>query len=151
MLDCALAANACVAACTLLVLGVALTCCVRWPFWSGGSDLSVTGERFSCYGRAFFLLREADFSVGRIEFSTSRKCFSAFAQVHLSPLTSVLCILAGGFMYSHRCFMYSCRCFSVLLQAHHVLCMSSWHVCKQGFSPAPPCPVVAPCGGTVSC
>ena len=62
--DCVLAANACVAACTLLVLGVALTCCVRWPFWFGGSDLSVTGERFpvmgerfSCYGGAFFMLR----------------------------------------------------------------------------------------------
>ncbi len=164
--DCVLAANARAAVCTLLVLGVALTCCVRWPFWFGGSDLSVTGERFpsygraffllresvllvtgkrsSCYGRAFFLLREADFSVGRIDFSISRKCFSAFAQVHLSPLTSV-------FMYSCRCFMYSCRCFSVLLQAHHVLCMSSWRVCKQGFSPAPPCPVVAPYGGTVRC
>ena len=157
--DCALAANACVAVCTLLVLGVAFTCCVRCPFWFGGSDLSVTGERSSCYGiaffllresvllvtgersscygRAFFLLREADFSVGRIDFSTSRKCFSAFAQVHLSPLTSV--------------FMYSCRWFSVLLQAHHVLCMSSWRVCKQGFSPAPPCPVVAPCGDAVRC
>ena len=159
MPDYSLAANACVAACTLLVLCVALTCCVRWPFWFGGSDLSVTGERFfcygraffllreerfSCYGRAFFLLREADFSVGRIDFSTSRKCFSAFAQVHLSPLTSVLCILAGGFMYS-------CSWLSVLLQAHHVLCMSSWRVCKQGFSPAPPSPVVAPCGGTVRC
>lgn len=137
MPDCALAANARAAVCTLLVLGVALTCCVRWPFGFGGSDLSVTGERFSCYGRAFFLLREADFSVGRIDFSTSRKCFSAFAQVHLSPLTSV--------------FVYSCRCFFVLLQAHHVLCMSSWRVCKQGFSPAPPCPVVAPCGDTVRC
>ena len=107
-----------------LMLGVAFTCCVRWPFWSGGSDLSVTGERFSCYGRAFFLLRgsvfpvtgersscygraffllrEADISVGRIDFSTSRKCFSAFAQVHLSPLTCV--------------FMYSCGCFYVFLQ-----------------------------------
>ena len=137
MPDYSLAANACAAACTLLVLGVALTCCVRWPFWFGGSDLSVTGERFSCYGGASFLLREADFSVGRIDFSTSRKCFSAFAQVHLSPLTGV--------------FMYSCRCFSVLLQTHHVLCMSSWRVCKQGFSPAPPCPVVAPCVDTVSC
>ena len=137
MPDCTLAANACAAACTLLVLCVALTCCVRWPFWFGGSDLSVTGERSSCYGRAFFLLREADFSVGRIDFSTSRKCFSAFAQVHLSPLTSV--------------FMYSCRWFYVLLQAHHVLCMSSWRVCKQGFSPAPPCPVVAPCGDAVRC
>ena len=166
MPDCTLTANARAAACTLLVLGVALTCCVRWPFWFGGSDLSVTGERPSCYGRAFFLLREADFSVGRIDFSISRKCFSAFAQVHLSPLTSVLmyscrwfyvflqvfyvflqvflCILAGVFMYS-------CRCFSVLLQAHHVLCMSSWRVCKQGFSPAPPCPVVAPCVDTVRC
>lgn len=137
MPDYSLAANACVAVCTLLVLGVALTCCVRWPFWFGGSDLSVTGERSSCYGGAFFLLREADFSVGRIDFSTSRKCFSAFAQMHLSPLTSV--------------FMYSCRCFSVLLQAHHVLCMSSWRVCKQGFSPAPPCPVVAPYGDAVRC
>ena len=97
---------------------------MRCPFWFGGSDLSVTGERsscygraffllrgsvfpvtgerFSCYGRAFFLLREADFSVGRIDFSTSRKCFSAFAQVHLSPLTSV--------------FVYSCRWFSVFSQ-----------------------------------
>lgn len=159
MSNCVLAANARAAVCTLLVLGVALTCCVRWPFWFGGSDLSVTGERFSCYGGAFFLLREADFSVGRIDFSTSRKCFSAFAQVHLSPLTSV-------FVYSHRCFsvflqvvlciltsvfMYSCSWFPVLLQAHHVLCMSSWRVCKQGFSPAPPCPVVAPYGGTVRC
>lgn len=129
--DCALAANARAAACTLLVLGVAFTCCVRWPFWFGGSDFSVTGERFSCYGgasfllresvlfvtgkrffcygRAFFLLREADFSVGRIDFSTSRKCFSAFAQVHLSPLTSVLCILAVGFLYS-------CSWLSVFLQ-----------------------------------
>jgi hypothetical protein len=159
MPDCTLAANACAAVCTLLVLGVAFMCCVRWPFGFGGSDLSVTGEcfscyggaffmlrgsvllvtgeRFSCYGRAFFLLREADFSVGRIDFSISRKCFSAFAQVHLSPLTSV--------------FMYSCRWFYVLLQAHHVLCMSSWRVCKQGFSPAPPCPVVAPCGDAVRC
>lgn len=137
MPDYSLAANACAAVCTLLVLGVALTCCVRWPFGFGGSDLSVTGERFSCYGRAFFLLREADFSVGRIDFSTSRKCFSAFAQVHLSPLTSV--------------FMYSCRWFSVLLQAHHVLCMSSWRVCKQGFSPAPPCSAVAPHGKAVRC
>ena len=166
MPDCALAANACAAVCTLLVLGVAFTCCVRWPFGSGGSDLSVTGERFSCYGGASFLLREADFSVGRIDFSTSRKCFSAFAQVHLSPLTSVfmyscrwfyvfsqvfLCILTSVFRYSCRCFMYSYRCFSVLLQAHHVLCMSSWRVCKQGFSPAPPCPAVAPYGGTVRC
>ena len=122
--DCVLAANARAAVCTLLVLGVALTCCVRWPFGFGGSDLSVTGERFpvmgerfSCYGGAFFLLREADFSVGRIDFSTSRKCFSAFAQVHLSPLTSVfvyscrwfyvfsqvfLCILAGGFLCSYK-------------------------------------------------
>lgn len=102
MPDYTLAANACAAVCTLLVLGVALTCCVRWPFWFGGSDLSVTGERFLCYGRAFFLLREADFSVGRIDFSTSRKCFSAFAQVHLSPLTSVLCILAGVFLCSYK-------------------------------------------------
>lgn len=164
--DCVLAANACVAVCTLLVLGVALTCCVRWPFWFGGSDLSVTGERFSCYGRGLFLLREADFSVGRIDFSTSRKCFSAFAQVHLSPLTSVFmyscrwfsvfsqvffCIPTGVLCILTGVFMYSCRCFSVLLQAHHVLCMSSWRVCKQGFSPAPPCPVVAPCGDTVRC
>ena len=58
MPDCALAANACAAACTLLVLGVALTCCVRWPFGFGGSDLSVTGERSSCYGRQTFLLDE---------------------------------------------------------------------------------------------
>lgn len=126
--DCALAANARAAACTLLVLGVAFTCCVRWPFGFGGSDLSVMGERFSsyggaffflrgsvllvtgerssCYGRAFFLLREADFSVGRIDFSTSRKCFSAFAQVHLSPLTSV--------------FVYSCRWLSVFSQVFYV-------------------------------
>ena len=62
----------------------------------------VRWEWFVCYGRAFFLLREADFSVGRIDFSTSRKCFSAFAQVHLSPLTSV--------------FMYSCRWFYVFSQ-----------------------------------
>ena len=54
----ALAANACVAACTLLVLGVAFMCCVRWPFGFGGSDLSVTGERSSCYGRQTFLLDE---------------------------------------------------------------------------------------------
>ena len=93
--DCVLAANARAAACTLLVLGVALTCCVRCPF-------GVRWEWFVCYGRAFFLLREADFSVGRIDFSTSRKCFSAFAQVHLSPLTSV--------------FMYSCRWFYVFSQ-----------------------------------
>lgn len=66
------------------------------------SVFPVTGERSFCYGRAFFLLREADFSVGRIDFSTSRKCFSAFAQVHLSSLTSV--------------FVYSCRCFSVFSQ-----------------------------------
>ena len=66
------------------------------------SVLPVTGERSSCYGGAFFMLREADFSVGRIDFSTSRKCFSAFAQVHLSPLTSV--------------FMYSCRWFYVFSQ-----------------------------------
>ena len=81
------------------------------------SVLLVTGERPSCYGGAFFLLREADFSVGRIDFSTSRKCFSAFAQVHLSPLTGVfmyscrwfyvfsqvfLCILAGGFLCSYK-------------------------------------------------
>lgn len=63
MPDCALAANACAAACTLLVLGVAFTCCVRWPFGSGGSDLSVMGERSSCYGGAFFLLRESVFPV----------------------------------------------------------------------------------------
>lgn len=145
MSDYSLAANARAAACTLLVLGVALTCCVRWPFWSGGSDLSVMGERFSCYGGAFFLLREADISVGRIDFSTSRKCFSAFAQVHLSPLTSVFLYFCRWFMYSHRCFMYSHRCFyvflqvfSVLLQAHHVLCMSSWRVCKQGSPPPHP-------------
>ncbi len=142
------------------MLGVAFTCCVRWPFWSGGSDLSVTGERFSCYGgaffllrgsvllvtgersscygRAFFLLREADISVGRIDFSTSRKCFSAFAQVHLSPLTSV--------------FMYSCGCFYVFLQA--VFCAPtsasrSLHeqlACMQaGLLPRP----TLPCCGTV--
>lgn len=119
-------------------------CYGRAFFLLRGSVFPVTGERSSCYGRAFFLLREADISVGRIDFSTSRKCFSAFAQVHLSPLTSVLCILAGVFLYS-------CSWFSVLLQAHHVLCMSSWRVCKQGFSPAPPCPAVAPCCGTVRC
>ena len=107
------------------------------PSCYGRAFFLLQGERFSCYGGASFLLREADFSVGRIDFSTSRKCFSAFAQVHLSPLTSV--------------FMYSCSWFPVLLQAHHVLCMSSWRVCKQGFSPAPPCPVVAPYGGTVRC
>ena len=56
--DCVLPANACVAACTLLVLGVAFTCCVRWPFGFGGSDLSVTGERSFCYGRQTFLLDE---------------------------------------------------------------------------------------------
>ena len=100
--DCALAANARAAACTLLVLGVAFTCCVRCPFGFGGSGLSVTGERSSCYGKALFLLREADISVGRIDFSTSRKCFSAFAQVHLSPLTSVFCILAVGFLCSYK-------------------------------------------------
>lgn len=136
--DCVLAANACVAACTLLVLGVALTCCVRCPFGFGGSDLSVTGERFSCYGGAFFLLREADFSVGRIDFSISRKCFSAFAQVHLSPLTSV--------------FVYSCRCFYVFLQV--VFCAPtsasrSLHeqlACMQaGLLPRP----TLPCCGTV--
>lgn len=136
--DCVLAANACVAACTLLVLGVALTCCVRWPFWFGGSDLSVTGERSSCYGRAFFLLREADFSVGRIDFSTSRKCFSAFAQVHLSPLTSV--------------FMYSCRWFSVFSQVFFCAPISasrSLHeqlACMQaGLLPRP----TLPCCGAV--
>ena len=138
MPDCALAANACAAACTLLVLGVALTCCVRWPFGFGGSDLSVTGERFSCYGRAFFLLREADFSVGRIDFSISRKCFSAFAQVHLSPLTSV--------------FVYSCKCFYVFLQVFFCAPTSasrSLHeqlACMQaGLLPRP----TLPCCGTV--
>ena len=136
--DCTLTANACVAACTLLVLGVALTCCVRWPFGFGGSDLSVTGERFSCYGRAFFLLREADFSVGRIDFSISRKCFSAFAQVHLSPLTSV--------------FVYSCKCFYVFLQVFFCAPTSasrSLHeqlACMQaGLLPRP----TLPCCGTV--
>ena len=151
MPDCTLAANACVAVCTLLVLGVALTCCVRWPFWFGGSDFSVTGERSSCYGRAFFLLREADFSVGRIDFSTSRKCFSAFAQVHLSPLTSVFMYSCRWFYVFSQVFYVFLQVFSVLLQAHHVLCMSSWRVCKQGFSPAPPCPAVAPCGDAVRC
>ena len=48
MPDCALAANACAAACTLLVLGVALTCCVRWPF---------------CYESVKFLLREGVYLV----------------------------------------------------------------------------------------
>lgn len=115
------------------------------------SVFPVTGERSFCYGRAFFLLREADFSVGRIDFSTSRRCFSAFAQVHLSPLTSVFMYSCRWFSVFLPGFMYSHRCFSVLLQAHHVLCMSSWRVCKQGFSPAPPCPVVAPYGGTVRC
>lgn len=151
MPDCALAANACAAACTLLVLGVAFTCCVSWPFWFGGSDLSVMGERFFCYGGAFFLLREADFSVGRIDFSTSRKCFSAFAQVHLSPLTSVFMYSCRWFYVFSQVFYVFLQVFSVLLQAHHVLCMSSWRVCKQGFSPAPPCPVVAPCGDAVRC
>ena len=122
MPDCTLAVNASAAACTLLVLGVALTCCVRWPFWFGGSDLSVTGERSSCYGRAFFFLRGSVFPVGRIDFSTSRKCFSAFAQVHLSPLTSV--------------FMYSCRWFSVFLQV--VFCILAWfYVFSQVFFCAP--------------
>ena len=74
MPDCALAANARAAACTLLVLGVAFTCCVSWPFGFGGSDLSVTGERSSCYGRAFFLLRESVFLVtgGRLFCWTNR-------------------------------------------------------------------------------
>ena len=122
--DCVLAANARAAVCTLwcwvwllrvawggLLGSVGVICLLR------ESVFLVTGERFSCYGRAFFLLREADFSVGRIDFSTSRKCFSAFAQVHLSPLTSVfmyscrwfyvfsqvfLCILAGGFLCSYK-------------------------------------------------
>lgn len=152
MPDCTLAANACAAACTLLVLGVALTCCVRWPFGFGGSDLSVTGERFFCYGRAFFMLREADFSVGRIDFSTSRKCFSAFAQVHLSPLTSVLCILAGGFMYSHRCFYVFLQVFYVFSQVFSCAPTSasrSLHeqlACMQaGLLPRP----TLPCCGTV--
>mgnify|MGYP001270132651 CR=1 FL=1 len=145
MPDCTLAANACAAVCTLLVLGVAFMCCVRWPFWFGGSDLSVTGERSSCYGRAFFLLREADFSVGRIDFSTSRKCFSAFAQVHLSSLTSVLCILAGVFMYSHRCFyvflqVFFCAPTSASRSLHEQLaCM------QAGLLPRP----TLPCCGTV--
>lgn len=136
--DCALAANARAAACTLLVLCVALTCCVRWPFGFGGSDLSVTGERSSCYGRAFFLLREADISVGRIDFSTSRKCFSAFAQVHLSPLTSV-------FMYSHKCFyvflqVFFCAPTSASRSLHEQLaCM------QAGLLPRP----TLPCCGTV--
>lgn len=143
--DCVLAANARAAACTLLVLGVAFMCCVRWPFCFGGSDLSVTGERFSCYWRALFLLREADFSVGRIDFSTSRKCFSAFAQVHLSPLTSVLCILAGVFMYSHRCFyvflqVFFCAPTSASRSLHEQLaCM------QAGLLPRP----TLPCCGTV--
>lgn len=165
--DCALAANASAAVCTLLVLCVALTCCVRWPFWFGGSDLSVTGERFSCYGGAFFLLREADFSVGRIDFSTSRKCFSAFAQVHLSSLTSVfmyscrwfsvfsqvffciptgvLCILTGVIMYSHRCFyvflqVFFCAPTSASRSLHEQLaCM------QAGLLPRP----TLPCRGTV--
>ncbi len=122
MPDCALAANACAAVCTLLVLGVAFTCCVRCPFGFGGSDLSVTGERSSCYGRAFFLLREADFSVGRTDFSTSRKCFSAFAQVHLSPLTSV--------------FLYSCRWFYVFSQVFYVF-SQVFYVFLQVFFCAP--------------
>ncbi|WP_444383796.1 hypothetical protein, partial [Prevotellamassilia timonensis] len=58
MPDYTLAANACAAVCTLLVLGVALTCCVRWPFGFGGSDLSVTGERFPVMGERFHLLVE---------------------------------------------------------------------------------------------
>lgn len=160
MPDCTLAANACVAACTLLVLCVALTCCVRWSFGFGGSDLSVTGERSSCYGRQTFLLREADFSVGRTDFSTSRKCFSAFAQVHLSSLTSVFvyscrcfsvfsqvffCILAGGFMYSHKCFyvflqLVSCAPTSASRSLHEQLaCM------QAGLLPRP----TLPCCGAV--
>lgn len=174
MPDCTQAANACAAACTLLVLCVALTCCVRWPFWFGGSDLSVTGERFSCYGRAFFLLRgsvfhvtgersscygraffllrEADFSVGRIDFSTSRKCFSAFAQVHLSSLTSVFMyscrwfyVFLPGFMYSHRCFyvflqVVFCAPTSASRSLHEQLaCM------QAGLLPRP----TLPCRGTV--
>ena len=115
------------------------------------SVLPVTGERSSCYGGAFFMLREADFSVGRIDFSTSRKCFSAFAQVHLSPLTSVFMYSCRWFYVFSQVFYVFLQVFSVLLQAHHVLCMSSWRVCKQGFSPAPPCPVVAPCGDAVRC
>lgn len=143
--DCALAVNACTAVCTLLVLGVALTCCVRCPFGFGGSDLSVTGERSSCYGRALFLLREADISVGRIDFSTSRKCFLAFAQAHLSPLTGVLCILAGGFMYFHRCFyvflqVVFCAPTSASRSLHEQLpCM------QAGLLPRP----TLPCCGTV--
>lgn len=158
--DCALAANASAAVCTLLVLCVALTCCVRWPFGFGGSDLSVMGERSSCYGGAFFLLREADFSVGRIDFSTSRKCFSAFAQVHLSSLTSVFmyscrwfsvfsqvffCILTGVIMYSHRCFyvflqVFFCAPTSASRSLHEQLaCM------QAGLLPRP----TLPCRGTV--
>ena len=115
----------------------------------GGAFFLLQEERFSCYGRAFFLLREADFSVGRIDFSTSRKCFSAFAQVHLSPLTSVFMYSCRWFYVFSQVFYVFLQVFSVLLQAHHVLCMSSWRVCKQGFSPAPPCPAVAPCGDAV--
>lgn len=97
------------------------------------------------------MLREADFSVGRIDFSTSRKCFSAFAQVHLSSLTSVFMYSCRWFYVFSQVFYVFLQVFSVLLQAHHVLCMSSWRVCKQGFSPAPPCLALAPYGGTVRC
>lgn len=129
--DCALAANARAAACTLLVLGVAFTCCVRWPFWFGGSDLSVTGERFSCYGGASFLLRGADFSVGRIDFSTSRKCFFSFC--------------ASAFKSSHRCFyvflqVFFCAPTSASRSLHEQLaCM------QAGLLPRP----TLPCCGAV--
>ena len=129
--------------------------CLLWE-----SVFPVTGERFSCYGRALFLLREADISVGRIDFSTSRKCFSAFAQVHLSLLTSVfmyscrcfsvfsqvfLCILASGFLYSYRCFsvflqLVFCAPTSASRSLHEQLaCM------QAGLLPRP----TLPCRGTV--
>ena len=120
-------------------------CYGRAFFLLRGSVSLVTGERSSCYGRASFLLREADFSVGRIDFSTSRKCFSAFAQVHLSPLTSVLCILAGGFMYFHRCFyvflqVVFCAPTSASRSLHEQLaCM------QAGLLPRP----TLPCCGTM--
>ena len=121
--------------------------CVAWGglFVSVGvicllleSVFPVTGERSFCYGRAFFLLREADFSVGRIDFSTSRRCFSAFAQVHLSPLTSV-------FVYSHKCFyvfsqVFFCAPTSASRSLHEQLaCM------QAGLLPRP----TLPCCGTV--
>ena len=58
MPDCALAANACVAVCTLLVLGVAFTCYVGWLFLLQEREFPITGGHFSCYGRQTFLSDE---------------------------------------------------------------------------------------------